>query len=203
MKENINNIIYKLFLLTTVIALFFGSIEGVRTENNIFKIDEIIISGCNLVKEESLEKQFAYLINKKIYSLNVDDIKTKILENEFISSVNLIKVYPRTIILDIMEISPIGIFKSNNTNFLIDNNNNGFLCSSNIFNSLNVPKLQSNKNINIQNIFNSSEYKMLQHVFNNHFNGKFNFWPWRIFYILKILLNDPKTFWLRLKKNAK
>jgi len=40
-------------------------------------------------------------------------------------------------------------------------------------------------------------------VFNNHFNGKFNFWPWRIFYILKILLNDPKTFWLRLKKNAK
>ena len=37
-------------------------------------------------------------------------------------------------------------------------------------------------------------------VFNNHFNGKFNFWPWRLLYILKILLQDPKTFWLKLKK---
>ena len=37
-------------------------------------------------------------------------------------------------------------------------------------------------------------------VFNNHFNGKFNFWPWRFLYILKILLQNPKTFWLRFKK---
>ncbi len=37
-------------------------------------------------------------------------------------------------------------------------------------------------------------------VFENHFNGKYNFWPWRFFYILKLLLSDPKTFYLRIKK---
>lgn len=37
-------------------------------------------------------------------------------------------------------------------------------------------------------------------VFHNHFNGKYNFWPWRLFYYLKILYNNPKTFWLKLKK---
>ena len=37
-------------------------------------------------------------------------------------------------------------------------------------------------------------------VFINHFNGKYNFWPWRFFYLLKIFFNNPKTFWLRLKK---
>ena len=37
-------------------------------------------------------------------------------------------------------------------------------------------------------------------VFQNHFNGKYNFWPWRFLYLLKILFNNPKTFWLRLKK---
>ncbi len=37
-------------------------------------------------------------------------------------------------------------------------------------------------------------------VFNNHFNGKYNFWPWRLLYLLKILMKDPKTFYLRLKK---
>lgn len=184
MKENINNIIYKLFLLTTVAVLFFGSIETVRTENNIFKVNKILINGCNLVKEESLEKQFSYLINKNIYSINLDDIKTKILEDEFISSVNLIKIYPRTIILDIVEISPIGIFKSNNTNFLIDNNSNGFLCNSNISNSVHVPELQSIKNIDIENIFNSSEYKMLQHIFSNHL---------KLFNIIKSIRSNDKN----------
>jgi len=37
-------------------------------------------------------------------------------------------------------------------------------------------------------------------VFQNHFNGKYNFWPWRAIYILKMLINDPKTFYLRVKK---
>ena len=40
-------------------------------------------------------------------------------------------------------------------------------------------------------------------VFKNHFNGMYNFWPWRILYILKILLKDPTTFWLKLKKRFK
>ena len=37
-------------------------------------------------------------------------------------------------------------------------------------------------------------------IFETHFNGKFNFWPWRIIYILKILIKDPITFWMKLKK---
>ena len=167
MKENINNIIYKLLLFTSTIFLVFSVVDLAGKENNIFKVDQIIISGCNLIKEESLEKQFSYLINKNIYSLNSDDIENKILENEFISSVNLIKVYPRTIILDVIEISPIGIFKSNNTNFLVDNNNNGFLCSSSVSSSINVPELQSDGELNIKNIFDSNEYKILHHAFNN------------------------------------
>ena len=167
MKENINNIIYKLLLFTSISFLVFGIIDSIGKENNIFRVDQIIISGCDLTKEESLEKQFSYLINKNIYSLDLDDIENKILENEFISSVNLIKVYPKTIILDIIEISPIGIFKSNNTNFLVDNNNNGFLCSSNISSSINVPELESDGELNIKNIFNSNEYRILHYIFNN------------------------------------
>ena len=37
-------------------------------------------------------------------------------------------------------------------------------------------------------------------VFKNHFNGIYNFWPWRLLYIIKILLSQPGTFWLKLKK---
>ncbi len=61
--------------------------------------------------------------------------------------------------------------------------------------NMNFPiKDPSKKSINI----NADEF-----VFKNHFNGIYNFWPWRILYILKILLNEPGTFWLKLKKKMK
>ena len=37
-------------------------------------------------------------------------------------------------------------------------------------------------------------------IFKIHFKGKYNFWPWKIVYILKILFDDPKTFFLKIKK---
>jgi len=40
-------------------------------------------------------------------------------------------------------------------------------------------------------------------VFKNHFNGIYNFWPWRLIYIIKILIKDPRTFWLKFIKNLK
>ena len=40
-------------------------------------------------------------------------------------------------------------------------------------------------------------------VFNNHFNGKYNFWPWRIIYLVIIFINEPKTFMIKLKKKIK
>ena len=43
-------------------------------------------------------------------------------------------------------------------------------------------------------------YDADQYVFKNHFNGKYNFWPWRFIYIIKILINEPLTFLLKIKK---
>ena len=44
-------------------------------------------------------------------------------------------------------------------------------------------------------------YKADEYVFNNHFNGKYNFWPWRFIYIMRILVNEPLTFLLKIKKS--
>ena len=168
MKENINIIFYKLLLSGTVIIFFFGSINQLISDNSIFKIDRLIISGCNLVKEESIEKQFSFIKDKNIFSLNIKDIKSKIKNNEFIDSANIIRVYPSTIILDLIEISPIGLLKINNINYLVDNNSNGFLCSANISNSIDIPELRSNSTLDMKNIFSSHEYKLLNHIYNSN-----------------------------------
>lgn len=40
-------------------------------------------------------------------------------------------------------------------------------------------------------------------TFNNHYNGKYNFFPWRIIYLLKILIKNPKIFFLKIIKKIK
>ena len=37
-------------------------------------------------------------------------------------------------------------------------------------------------------------------IFEIHFKGKYNFWPWKILYFIQILFEDPKTFFLKIKK---
>ena len=75
MKENIDKILYKLLILGTVLMISFGAIDQFIGENNIFKIDKVIISGCNLIDLESIENQFSFIKDKNILSLNVDDIE--------------------------------------------------------------------------------------------------------------------------------
>ena len=164
MKENINIILYKLLLFGSTVLIVAGSINKLYSNNSTFKIDELIISGCNLVKEESIKSQISFIKDKNIFSLNMDDLKSKVTSNEFIASANIIRILPSTIIIDIIEISPIGLLKINDTNFIIDNRNNGFLCSANISNSIHIPEIKSNGIITKDNIFNSIEYKILSYI---------------------------------------
>jgi hypothetical protein len=48
-------------------------------------------------------------------------------------------------------------------------------------------KILHPKSININN-------KADNYVFNNHFNGIYNFWPWRFFYLIRLFSKSPLTF---------
>mgnify|MGYP001231606646 CR=1 FL=1 len=164
MKENIDKILFKLLILGTALIIIFGAVDQFIGENNIFKIDKVIISGCNLIELESIENQFSFIKDKNIFSLNIDDIELKLENYDFIESAKLIKVYPSTVIIDIIEISPIGIYKYNNNNLLVDSNSNGFLCSSSISSSIHVPEIKIQEEINFENIFNTYQYKTIKQI---------------------------------------
>ena len=89
MKENIDKILYKLFILGSALMITFGAIDQFIGESNIFKIDKVIVSGCNLVDQKSIENQFSFIHDKNIFSLNVDYIELKLNNNDFIESEKL------------------------------------------------------------------------------------------------------------------
>ena len=168
MKENIDKILYKLLILGTALMITFGAIDQFIGENNIFNIDKVIVSGCNLIDQKSIENQFSFIQDKNIFSLNVDDIELKLKNNDFIESAKFIKIYPSTIIIDVIEISPIGICRYKNNNLLVDSNSNGFLCSSNISSSIHVPEIKIQDKINFENIFKTHQYKIINQIYNTN-----------------------------------
>ena len=168
MKENIDKILYKILILGSVLMISYGAVDRLIGKNNIFKIDNVIISGCNLIELESIENQFSFIKDKNILSLNIQDIELKLENYDFIESAKLIKVYPSTVIIDIIEISPIGIYKNNNNNLLVDSNSNGFLCSSNISSSIHVPEIKIQNETNFENIFNTHQYKTIKQIYDTN-----------------------------------
>ena len=168
MKENIDKILYKILILGSVLMISYGAVDRLIGKNNIFKIDNVIISGCNLIELESIENQFSFIKDKNILSLNIQDIELKLENYDFIESAKLIKIYPSTVIIDIIEISPIGIYKNNNNNLLVDSNSNGFLCSSNISSSIHVPEIKIQNETNFENIFNTHQYKTIKQIYDTN-----------------------------------
>lgn len=59
-------------------------------------------------------------------------------------------------------------------------------------------KIKCKKIKNIRVNKNADEF-----TFNNHFNGKYNFWPWRIIYLLDILFQDPNVFIHKVFRNIR
>lgn len=65
-------------------------------------------------------------------------------------------------------------------------------------------ELPLNKRLNFFKIKNIKINKKAdQFTFNNFFNGKYNFWPWRLIYYFKIFNQSPKVFMYKVIKKLK
>ena len=170
MKDKIHKVLYKMLIIASLSILLFGSVEFIYDGNNIFKVNNILVNGCNLIQKKSLHDLYwPYFENKSIFNIDEDKIEAKLLENKFISSVNLIKLLPNTLILDIIEISPIGIIKTNNHNIIVDSNNNKFVLSKSVIEKgFQVPELLLKNSLDEEKIFDTVEYEFLNYVFSNY-----------------------------------
>ena len=168
MIVNKDRIIYNTLILASILAIIMGSIK--YSDSGLFNCNNFIITGCNLSNKISIENQFEYVKNKAIFDINKDEIRTKLINNDFISSADIAIVLPNTLIISISEIKPISIIKIDKNSFLVDGNNNGFPYNDNPSKLIGIPRIFLNNISSLENAFEEFEYKFIENIHSNYYS---------------------------------
>ena len=111
-------IIIYLFLFTIL-----ASVNNLKYINlQIFKIDEINISGLDNIDNTNLYESIKNFKNKNIFLIDNFQISKNINSNNFVEEFKVFKEYPSTININIIKTNFLGITKINNIDYLIGSN---------------------------------------------------------------------------------
>ena len=163
-RESYDTILFNLFNVGALILILVSSVTFLNN-NQSFNIQNILIIGLNLTEEKSVSEELSYLKNQSILSMDKKQILDKLLAKQFISSVDISLLLPNTVILNIQEITPIGILSINDRDFLIDNKSNGSYCDSNVSNNIFIPKIEIDTLKSVNMIFNHPSYNLIKNIY--------------------------------------
>jgi len=111
-------IIIYLFLFTIL-----ASVNNLKYINlQIFKIDQINISGLDNIDNTNLYESIKNFKNKNIFFVDNFQISKNINSNNFVEEFKVFKEYPSTININIIKTNFLGITKINNIDYLIGSN---------------------------------------------------------------------------------
>tara|TARA_A100001015_G_scaffold20966_1_gene23946 strand:+ start:1140 stop:1796 length:657 start_codon:yes stop_codon:yes gene_type:complete len=112
MKIRLTTAIFLLVLLTTI---NFNK----KTIISKFNLQEIKVENNFIIKEEDIKKLLIPIYNKNLIFLKNREIEEVLLQNNFIDSFNIKKIYPRTLKVKIFEKRPIAILFNKKDKFYL------------------------------------------------------------------------------------
>ena len=119
MHQRISRKIIIYFFLFTILA----SVNNIKYINlQIFKIDQINISGLDNIDNTNLYESIKNFKNKNIFLVDNFQISKNINSNNFVEEFKVFKEYPSTININIIKTNFLGITKINNIDYLIGSN---------------------------------------------------------------------------------
>ena len=119
MHQRISRTIIIYLLLFTILA----SANNLKYINlQIFKIDQINISGLDNIDNTNLYESIKNFKNKNIFLVDNFQISKNINSNNFVEEFKVFKEYPSTININIIKTNFLGITKINNIDYLIGSN---------------------------------------------------------------------------------
>ena len=173
MRLSINKkkIYFYLFIFVFLNTIF--NFKQMSKFSNIFKLNEISISGLNLDEEYSLRSDLELFINQNIFLINTNQMYS-ILDNiKHIETFKIKKIFPSELNIDIKKTSYVGKTMKNGKVYLIGNNKK-FIEQKKINIKPNVPFVFGN--------FSIEEFLILQ---NNLRSNSFNLDEIKSYYYFK------------------
>ena len=86
-----------------------------------YQYEKSEINGLEIVDKEIIKNKLFKYLNSSIFLLPLDEISREISEINWVKNVKLTTDYKDTLIINIQEYDPIGIYNFNNKNFYFDN----------------------------------------------------------------------------------
>ncbi len=88
---------------------------------SILNIKKIVIENNSLIQSEKIIKKLEYLYNSNLFFLNKKLIQTKLKEETFVENVIIKKIYPKTIKIIVIEITPIAVLQDKKKRYYVTN----------------------------------------------------------------------------------
>jgi cell division septal protein FtsQ len=108
-------------LLALLIFLTTFNPELPLLKLGFFIIKTVNVSGSKNIDAEKIKKQFNFLINTSILSIDNNKMNEIVSHNEWIHFININKKFPSVVNINIVEHEPLLIWKKGNNNLIITN----------------------------------------------------------------------------------
>ena len=123
MRKKQKKVIVK--ILKTVSSIVFIVLIGVLINGysnhiGLFDTFEVKIKGNQFVTDAQIQKQLQPFISETYFSIKLDEIQSEISLLDFIECVQVSRILPNTVMVQIIERKPILLITLENENFLMD-----------------------------------------------------------------------------------
>ncbi len=104
----------KKILVAFILLIFLSTYNFHKDLNIIFKLNikEIVIENNQILKEERIKRELAFLYERNLFFLKKIEVEEKLKKINFIDSYEIKKIYPNKIKVKIFEKKPIAIIQN-------------------------------------------------------------------------------------------
>ena len=91
-----------------------------KKKNFLFKIKNVEIIENQIINKQEIKEKLTDVYGKNIFFVKKNDLEKSLKSIEFLEKIEVKKKYPNTIIIQIYETKPLGIFFKKNQKYLLD-----------------------------------------------------------------------------------
>ncbi len=155
---NNRKLLFKLFISIGFFLMFTISLVEYTKLIEYTKIHSIKIIGNDYVNKSMIEDILEISPSRDLLTFDVAKNQDKINNIDFIRSSRVSKIFPSTVVIEIIENEPIAHVIKNNKDFILDENGNYLPFSKRILNYYSIPKLYFKEvTNNLENVYSSVE----------------------------------------------